>query len=170
MTIIIAKTKLTKEIVVRSLYLRNFLKSRKFHKKRTSEEPFYRKPYRKFSRSKDKPSKPKRSSLKDVTCYKCGKKGHISKYCKVFKKIQKLDLEDETMAKLSALFIETSESENISVAYPQIDEIATISSSEPETESSSKGKHLNILTKEQTIILDVIQHINEPDIQKKYLE
>ena len=27
-----------------------------------------------------------------------------------------------------------------------------------------------MLTKEQTLILDVIQHINDPDIQKKYLE
>ena len=27
-----------------------------------------------------------------------------------------------------------------------------------------------MLTKEQTLILDVIQHINDPDIQKRYLE
>ena len=27
-----------------------------------------------------------------------------------------------------------------------------------------------MLTKEQTLILDVIQHINDPDIQKKYLK
>ena len=27
-----------------------------------------------------------------------------------------------------------------------------------------------MLTKEQTLIFDVIQHINDPDIQKKYLE
>ena len=103
----------------------------KFHKKRTSEEPFYKKPHRKTPHSKDRSSKPKRS-LKDVTCYKCGKKGHISKYCKVSKKIQELDLEDETMTKLSALLIETSESDNTSSekGYPQIDEIATTSSTD----------------------------------------
>ena len=98
----------------------------KFHKKKTFEEPFYKKPHRKTPHSKNRSSKPKRS-LKDVTCYKCGKKGHISKYCKVSKKIQELDLEDETMTKLSALLIETSESDNTSSGrgYPQIDEIAT---------------------------------------------
>ena len=89
------------------------LSKNKFHKKRTSEEPFYKKPHKKSSHSKEKSSKPKRS-LKDITCYKCGKKGHISKYCKVSKKIQELDLEDETMTKLSALLIETSESGNTS--------------------------------------------------------
>ena len=86
----------------------------KFHKKRTSEEPFYRKPHRKTPHNKDRSSKPKRS-LKDVTCYKCGKKGHISKYCKVSKKIQELDLEDETVTKILALLIETFESDNTSL-------------------------------------------------------
>ena len=82
----------------------------------TSEEPFYRNPHRKTFRSKDKAStsKPKKTDLKDVTCYKCGKKGHIYKYCKVSKKIQELDLEDETLVKLSALLLETSESETTS--------------------------------------------------------
>ena len=74
----------------------------------------------KFSRSKEKTSKPKRSSLKDVTCYKCGKKGHISKYYKISKKIQELDLEVKTIIKLPALLIETSESDNTSLrnGYP----------------------------------------------------
>ena len=86
--------------------------------------------------------------MKDVTCYKYGKKGHISKYSKVSKKIQELDLEDETITKLLALLIETSESDNTSSGkgYPQIDEIATISSSDLETESSSEVKYLNMLT------------------------
>ena len=76
------------------------------------------------------------------------------------------------MTKLSALLIETSESDNTSSekGYPQIDEIATTSSSDFETGSGSEAKYLNMLTKEQTLILDVIQHINDPDIQKKYLE
>ena len=91
------------------------------------------------------------------------------KYCNVSKKIQELDLEDETMTKLSALLIETFESDNTSSrrGYPQIDEIATTSSSDLEIESCSKAKYLNMLTKEHTLILDVIQHINDPDIQKK---
>ena len=73
------------------------------------------------------------------------------------------------MAKLSALLIETSESENTSSGkgYPQINKIVTTSSSEPETESSSEEKYLNMLTKEQTLIFNVIQHISDPDVQKK---
>ena len=76
------------------------------------------------------------------------------------------------MTKLSALLIETSESDNTSSVrgYPQIDELGTTSSSEFKIESCSEEKHLNMLTKEHTLILDVIQHINDPDIQKKYLE
>ena len=76
------------------------------------------------------------------------------------------------MIKLLALLIETSESDNTfsEKGYPQIDEIATTSSSDFETGSGSEAKYLNMLTKEQTLILDVIQHINDPDIQKKYLE
>ena len=62
------------------------------------------------------------------------------------------------MTKLSALLIETSEFDSTSLGrgYPQINEIATTSSSDLETESSSKEKHLNMLAKEQTLILDVI--------------
>ena len=54
------------------------------------------------------------------------------------------------MTKISALLIETSESDNTSSGkgYPQIDNIATTSSSEPKTESSSEKKHLNMLIKE----------------------
>ena len=82
-----------------------FSKSRKFHKKKTSKESYYKKTYRKSSLKKDKDSKPKKSNLKEVTCYKCGKKGHISWYCKVFKKLKEFDLELETIAQLSALLI-----------------------------------------------------------------
>ena len=70
------------------------------------------------------------------------------------------------MTKLSALLIETSESDNTSSGrgYPQIDKLAITSSSDLETGSGSEAKYLNMLTKEQTLILDVIQHINDPDI------
>ena len=62
------------------------------------------------------------------------------------------------MTKLSALLIETSESDNTSSekGFPQIDEIAATSSSDFEIESGSEVKYLNMLTKEQTLILDVI--------------
>ena len=67
---------------------KTFSKPRKFHKNFTSEEPFYRNPHRKTFRSKDKAStsRHKKTNLKDVTCNKCGKKGHIFRYCKVSKK------------------------------------------------------------------------------------
>ena len=49
--------------------------------------------------------------MKDVTCYKCGKKGHIFKYCRVSKKLQELSLRNKVLEKLSALLIESSGSE-----------------------------------------------------------
>ena len=66
--------------------------------------------------------------MKDVAWYKYGKKGHISKYCRVSKKLQELSLGNEVLEKLLALLIETFEfktnsKDSSDKGYPQIDEI-----------------------------------------------
>ena len=45
--------------------------------------------------------------------------------------------------------------------------MGTTSSSESESDSNPEDKQLNMLTREQTLILDVIQHINDPDCAKE---
>lgn len=47
---------------------------------------------------------------------------------------------------------------------PQIDELVTTDY------DSNKTKSFNMLTKEQHLILDIVQHINDPNLQKQYLD
>lgn len=40
--------------------------------------------------------------LKDINCFKCNKKGHTSNFCKLSKKLHELQLEEETLQKITA--------------------------------------------------------------------
>ena len=89
--------------------------------------------------------------MKGATCYKCGKKGHISKYCRASKKIQGLNLGNEVLEKLSALLIETSKSKINSKDFSnkgEVNEIRTTSYLESESFSNLEDKQLNMLTRE----------------------
>ncbi|XP_050222327.1 uncharacterized protein LOC126672420 [Mercurialis annua] len=136
---------------------------------------YYKKPYRKsFRKQYDKP-KTNKANLKDITCYKCGKKGHISKYCRVSRKIQELHLEGEVLDRIEALLAYSSDSETEMSSEgqnPQLDELVTTSSSSSDSNSDDdyESKHVNVLIKEQNLILDVIQHISNPQKQKKCLD
>ncbi|XP_050217639.1 uncharacterized protein LOC126668490 [Mercurialis annua] len=136
---------------------------------------YYKKPYRKsFRKQYDKP-KTNKANLKDITCYKCGKKGHISKYCRVSRKIQELHLEGEVLDRIEALLAYSSDSETEMSSEgqnPQFDELVTTfsSGSDSNSDDDSESKHVNVLTKEQNLILDVIQHISNPEMQKKCLD
>ncbi|XP_050222373.1 uncharacterized protein LOC126672466 [Mercurialis annua] len=136
---------------------------------------YYKKPYRKsFRKQYDKP-KTNKANLKDITCYKCGKKGHISKYCRVSRKIQELHLEGEVLDRIEVLLAYSSDSETEMSSEdqnPQLDELVTTSSSISDSNSDDdyESKHVNVLIKEQILILDVIQHISNPQKQKKCLD
>ncbi|KAH9696855.1 hypothetical protein KPL71_023360 [Citrus sinensis] len=86
---------------------------KKHYKSRFHKKPFqdFRElPYKKHSRPYKKPSfskkkefraKPKISfNYKEATCYKCGKKGHTAKFCRMNRKLHELDLDEETSPKL----------------------------------------------------------------------
>ncbi|XP_050222444.1 uncharacterized protein LOC126672532 [Mercurialis annua] len=136
---------------------------------------YYKKPYRKsFRKQYDKP-KTNKANLKDITCYKCGKKGHISKYCRVSRKIQELHLEGEVLDRIEALVAYSSDSETEMSSEgqnPQLYELVTTfsSSSDSNSDDDYESKHVNVLIKEQNLILDVIQHISNPQKQKKCLD
>lgn len=94
--------------------------------------------------------------FKNATYYICSKKGHITKYYRVSKKHQKLKLEKEIFQRVYSLLIETSKSEVSSDDQNfQIEELVTTNSDS----NISKTNHINILTKEQRLLLNISPHI-----------
>ena len=87
------------------------------------------------------------------------KRGHTQKYCRLNKQIKELHLEDETIQKIQALLIDSSDENSLmstdSEEGLQIDELAasTTSSSDYDTPSNQ----LNVLSKNHKFTLDVIQ-------------
>ena len=99
------------------------------------------------------------------------KKGHIERFCRLNKRLQELDLTEEIFNKITASLIESSDLKNsLQESYDkenpfQIEEIATTSST-----SDSEKKHINMLTRDQKLILKMVKHIDKPQIQREYLE
>ena len=141
-----------------------------FRKRKNFSKPFpKKKPYKSYHKKHNKDFH-KKSVFKDITCYKCGKKGHTSKYCRLNTKLNELQLEEQTLQKIQELMIDSSNSESendcdLSTESEndfQLDEIAT--------SSSSESLQINVLTKDQELLLDVLKRIESPDLQKEYLE
>ena len=83
-------------------------KKSKTRKSSYNREAFYQNPKCHYSRNYSSrslkiTSKPKTNSrppLKDVTCFKCGQKGHTSRYCHLKKQIKELHLKDDIIKKI----------------------------------------------------------------------
>ena len=54
---------------------------------------------------------PKPKIKPKITCYNCGKQGHISKYCRLKRKLRNLNLEPAIEEEINNLLIETSKEE-----------------------------------------------------------
>ncbi|KAH9734567.1 hypothetical protein KPL71_017422 [Citrus sinensis] len=98
---------------------------KKHYKSKSHKKPFqdsrefsYKKPsrpYKKPSFSKKKDFRPKQKTLlnyKEATCYKCGKKCHTAKFCRMNKKLHEVGLDDEILSKVAPLLVESSDSES----------------------------------------------------------
>ena len=72
-----------------------------------SRENSWKKPQNKFP-SKETPAK--KTFYKDLTCFKCNKKGHTSNFCRFNCKIQELNLGEEISSKISNLLLNDSSS------------------------------------------------------------
>ena len=79
----------------KTIHKKRFLRRRYSHKPSTSKEM--------------ETPKPKLKSK--ITCYNCGKQGHIRKYCRFKKKLRNLNLEPAIEEQINNLLIETSEEE-----------------------------------------------------------
>ncbi|KAH9704617.1 hypothetical protein KPL70_011539 [Citrus sinensis] len=136
-------------------------------------------PYKKhsFSKKKEFKAKPKTPfNFKDATCFKCGMKGHTAKFCRMNKRLQELDLNEDILSKIAPLLIESSDSESSMTGDSdplQLDELFgsdTSASSNSDSDSDSYLKKINVLTKDQEIFLELVKHISDPNLQKDYLD
>ncbi|KAH9716759.1 hypothetical protein KPL71_021571 [Citrus sinensis] len=98
---------------------------RKHYKSKSHKKPFqdsrdlsYKKPskpYKKPNFSKKKESRAKSKipfNYKEATCYKCGKKGHTAKFCRMSRKLHELGLDEYVFSKVAHLLIESFDSES----------------------------------------------------------
>ena len=154
---------------------------RPFHDFRESSYNKPSRPYKKPNFSKKKDFRPKQKipfNYKEATCYKCRKKGHTVKFCRMNRKLHELGLDDETLSKVASLLIESSDSESSITGDGeplQIDELidsdtSESSSSDSDTGSESYLKKINVLTKDQETFLELVKHISDPTLQREYLD
>ncbi|ESQ29478.1 hypothetical protein EUTSA_v10024098mg, partial [Eutrema salsugineum] len=83
---------------------RKYSKTYRNHK---SHENSWQKPRKRFTPKEITNSKP---FYKNLTCFKCNKKGHTSKFCRFNRKIQELGLGEELSSKISNLLLDHSSS------------------------------------------------------------
>ena len=114
-------------------------------------------PYKKLSFSKKKDFRPKQKipfNYKEATCYKCGKKCHTTKFCRMNRKLHELGFDEDVLSKVAPLLIESSDSKSFMTGDSeplQIDESIdseTSVSSDSSSDSESYLKKINVLTKE----------------------
>ncbi|ESQ50717.1 hypothetical protein EUTSA_v10023038mg [Eutrema salsugineum] len=79
---------------------RKYSKTYRNHK---SHENSWQKPRKRFTPKEITNSKP---FYKNLTCFKCNKKGHTSKFCRFNRKIQELGLGEELSSKISNLLLD----------------------------------------------------------------
>uniref|UniRef100_A0A151UGM7 Polyprotein n=1 Tax=Cajanus cajan TaxID=3821 RepID=A0A151UGM7_CAJCA len=94
----------------------------------------------------------------------CKKPGHISKYCRLKRKISNLNLEPELEEEISSLLVETSE-ENSTDDYSGEDIHNVQQDDDVSSYDSSDTANINVLTKEQDLLFEAISSIS--DLEKK---
>jgi hypothetical protein len=127
-------------------------------------------------------------------CYRCGKTGHFQKNCKVKKEINKIDISKYSTEQLKDKFLQIlqTDSENESndsladnASDNEIFQIENSSESSCSENSSEEGielchcnnkdfcsckKTINVLSKSEQIIFELIDKIEDPQIKIEYLK
>ena len=156
------------------------------------EEPYYRKSkHKKHSNKTHQNSSSKKNDKKEIKCFKCGKKGHITSNCRVKEIIANLDVRKHLKQQMINLIKTKSQLESsnqTSVETSDEDQLLLIEddSSNKSNESSSRSscdcvenclcniKQLNVIISEQNFLMKLIDKILDPHLQrdyfKKYLE
>ena len=106
-----------------------------------------------------------------ITCYNCGKQGHISKYCRLKKKLRNLSLESAIEEHINNLLIETSEEETETSSSKLSDEnLNMIQQDDQPSSMDDDERQINTLTREQDLLFEVINSIHDPQEKKVFLE
>ena len=85
-------------------------------KKEKKDVDRYKTNNRRYSKSRSKEKKEeskrnKRDRENEIICFKCGKKGHTSRYCNFQRKINKLDISGKLKDKLMSILEQTNNDE-----------------------------------------------------------
>ena len=134
------------------------------HKQFRQHKPAYHKPRKPFRKTPREHNKPKEDFPKTkLTCFRCGKQGHISKYCRFSKKLNKIrNIDESVLEQINNLLIDTSESET--ETENTSDDLNNIQEDDLAGSSSS----INVITKEQDLLFDIITKLPD-DEQGEYL-
>ena len=140
--------------------------------------------YNKNRKEESKRKKHDRHRENDSVCFKCGKKGHISKYCNFQRRINELDISGKLKHKLMSI-LELTDSDETDNEIHQIDHYDITSSSTDISSNNEKVKLSNYnnldicyckrkikitaLTKQEDIIMDLIDRLLDLLSKKDYL-
>ncbi|XP_007210226.2 uncharacterized protein LOC18776948 [Prunus persica] len=155
-------------------------KTKKYDKYESKSEP--KKPYKTFKKKKyvgetsKNASKGKKGAV--PTCYKCGKVGHYKSECKMKDKISNLSISEELKQQLCQIMLNSSDFEQESdnelaqLENEGLFESDTKTSSDSEDECACQFNDLKIcvLTKEESLIIDLIDKIEDPEKKREALE
>ncbi|KAH1203540.1 hypothetical protein GmHk_17G049760 [Glycine max] len=132
--------------------------NRTFNKKRFPRRRYPHKPS--TSEEIDTP-KPKIKSK--ITCYNCQKQGHISKYCRLKKKLRNLNLEPIIEEQINNLLLETSEEEiETSSSTTSEKNLNIIQQDDQSSSTDDDEREINTLTREQDLLFEAINSIPDP--------
>ncbi|XLU70932.1 hypothetical protein S245_029985, partial [Arachis hypogaea] len=102
-----------------------------------------------------------------IICYTCKKPGHVSKYCRLKGKINNLNLDPQIEEQINNLMIESSDDN--SGPESSDDNINNIQVDDVESSSDSDIKQINVLSKDQDLLFDAIEAIDNPEQKKDFL-
>ncbi|KAL4198527.1 hypothetical protein AMTRI_Chr03g46340 [Amborella trichopoda] len=116
----------------------------------------------------------KNEKKKIPICYKCGKVGHYKNTCKVKKKLDAIILDENIRNQIYDIIqLNNNEESTSSSKNNSSSDISLIRQIEAEnfiiSNSSDMECSCNILSKEDSLILDLIDRINEPDEKRAIL-
>ena len=93
------------------------------------------------------------------------------RFCKINTKLHELQIDEETINQIQNLYIETIDIDpspsDTSEEEFQIDEIPTSSAT---SDTSTNSKQISVLTQDQEFILEAIKRLDDPQLQKTYLD
>jgi len=103
------------------------------------------------------------------------KRGHISKYCQINKRLNELSIDEETLYQLNdimaAIDDDSSSKDFLEKVGLQINEIETSSESKEKNYSPKElTPKINVLTNEEEFLLETTNNILDPETKKQYVD